>query len=194
MKRNSGRLDAGARNTIPFSRDYRRAPRFGMGLPPRRPKRWGWLWRLRQRLVWVLVAVVGIPALMDGALGALRPVQDGGQDGAGSCRITQVVDGDTLRLWCADGLARVRLTGFDAPELYSPKCFAETVAAQQAKWALRWMIWQADDLRISREGRDRYDRPLVALSDGNALLADAMIAAGHARAYGGGVRAGWCGG
>ncbi len=149
-----------------------------------------WLRRLRQRLVWVLVAVVGIPGLMDGALGVLRPVQDG----AGICRITQVVDGDTLRLWCEGGMARVRLTGFDSPELYSPQCFAETLAAQKAKWALRWMIWQAADLQVTWEGRDRYGRSLAALMDGDAAVSDAMIAAGRARAYGGGARDGWCGG
>ena len=27
------------RNIAPFSRDYRRAPRFDMGLPPRKPRR-----------------------------------------------------------------------------------------------------------------------------------------------------------
>jgi micrococcal nuclease len=147
-----------------------------------------WLRRLRSRLVWVVVAIVGIPALVDGGLGAFRPVRDV----AGSCRIMQVVDGDTLRLWCGSGIERVRLTGFDAPELYSPKCFAETLAAQKAKWALRWMIWQGSDWRIVREGRDRYGRSLVGLSDGARPIATRMIAAGHARAYGGGARDGWC--
>jgi micrococcal nuclease len=149
-----------------------------------------WLRRLRQRLVWVLLVIVAVPAGIDAGLGALRPVQDGAQ----ACRIMQVVDGDTLRLWCDDGMARMRLTGFDAPELYSPKCFAETVAAQQAKWALRWLIWQARGVRMQRDGEDRYGRSLVELSDAAGPLADRMIAAGHGRAYGGGRREGWCGG
>jgi micrococcal nuclease len=149
-----------------------------------------WLRQWRGRLGWVLLAIVGVPALVDAGLGAWQPVRDGGR----TCRIVQVVDGDTLRLWCDGALIeRVRLTGFDAPELYSPQCFAETLAAHQAKWALRWQIGLATDLRILREGEDRYGRPLVALSEGNAPVADAMIAAGHGRPYGGGQRDGWCG-
>jgi micrococcal nuclease len=146
--------------------------------------------RLRSRLVWLMVAIVGIPALMDAGLGQFQPVRDG----AGACRILQVVDGDTLRLWCDDGMARMRLTGFDAPEAYSPRCFTEFVAAQQATWALRAMILRADDLRIARDGTDRYGRPLVTLADAHGPFAAAMIAAGHGRAYDGGRRDGWCGG
>jgi micrococcal nuclease len=147
--------------------------------------------RLRRRLVWLLVAIVAVPGAVDVLIGLVQPMPDGRQ----TCRMVQVVDGDTLRLWCRDtGLETARLTGFDAPELFSPQCFAETLAAQKAKWALRWVIWQADGLQMQREGKDRYDRFLLGLSDDAGLLADRMIAAGHARAYGGGQRGGWCGG
>jgi micrococcal nuclease len=149
-----------------------------------------WLRRLRSRLVWVLVAIVGIPAVIDAGLGQFQPVQDG----AARCRILQVVDGDTLRLWCEGGVARMRLTGIDTPEAYSPQCFGEFVAAQQATWALRGMILRADDLRITRAGTDRFRRPLVTLGDAAGSLTDRMIAAGHGRAYDGGRRNGWCGG
>ncbi|MGL4320311.1 MAG: thermonuclease family protein, partial [Paracoccaceae bacterium] len=95
--------------------------------------------------------------------------------------------------WCSNsGLETARLTGFDAPELFSPQCFAETLAAQKAKWVLRWVIWQADGLQMSRTGEDRYGRALVALSDRTGALGARMIAAGHARAYAGGQRSGWC--
>ncbi len=148
-----------------------------------------WLRRLRGRLTGVFVALVAIPALLDGVVATLRPVADG----QGSCRVVQVVDGDTVRLWCAGAAPlRARLTGFDAPELYSPGCFSELVAAQHAKWALRWLLWQASDLRMARAGTDRYDRALIALFDGAAPIADKMIAGNHGRAYGGGRRDGWC--
>jgi micrococcal nuclease len=150
-----------------------------------------WLLRLRKRLVWLLVAIVAVPGLLDVAIGLAHPMVDGRQ----TCRMVQVVDGDTLRLWCRDtGLESARLTGFDAPELFSPQCFAETLAAHQAKWALRWVIWRADGLQMTREGQDRYDRVLMGLSDARGALATRMIAAGHARQYGGGQRGGWCGG
>ncbi|MCU0801055.1 MAG: hypothetical protein MUD11_04650 [Rhodobacteraceae bacterium] len=150
-----------------------------------------WLHRLRRRLMWLLVAIVAVPGALDVLIGLAHPLADGRQ----TCRVVQVVDGDTLRLWCRDtGLQSARLTGFDAPELFSPKCFAETVAAQKAKWALRRVIWQADGLQLAREGEDRFDRALVGLSDSGGPLAARMIAAGHAREYGGGRRDGWCGG
>jgi micrococcal nuclease len=148
-----------------------------------------WLWQLRRRLTWVLIAFVAVPAALDAGIGVMHPVQVGGE----ICRIMQVIDGDTVTLWCTgQGAARARLTGFDTPELYSPQCLGEAVAAQQAKWALRLMLIGAADLQIIRGGADRYGRSLVALSDGPMPIADRMIAAGHARPYGGGQRDGWC--
>lgn len=148
-----------------------------------------WLRLLRGRLVWVVVLAVAVPALLDLVIGVLHPLRDGNQ----TCRIVQVVDGDTVRLWCnGTDTERARLTGFDAPELFSPKCTAEVVAAQQAKWALRLMLLWAAELQMQRRGTDRYGRSLVALSDGPVLLAARMIAAGNGRAYDGGRRGGWC--
>jgi micrococcal nuclease len=148
-----------------------------------------WLWRLRRRLTWVFILLVGVPALLDAGVGALHPMADGGD----TCRIVQVVDGDTLTLWCTgQGTLRARLTGFDAPELFSPQCFTEVVAAQRAKWALRLMVLRATDLQMRREGTDRYGRSLLTLSDAAGPLADRMISSGQGRVYSGGRRNGWC--
>ena len=148
-----------------------------------------WLRLLRGRLVWLLMVLVLGPALVDGMIGLRQKLRDDGE----TCRIVQVVDGDTVTLWC-DGTstARARLTGFDAPELFSPECFSELVAAQKSKWALRWMLLRAADLRMQRQGTDRYGRSLIALSDGANPLAGLMIAAGQGRAYDRGRRGGWC--
>jgi micrococcal nuclease len=148
-----------------------------------------WLRRLRGRLTWVFIALVALPALLDAALGVARPVADGPH----ACRVVQVVDGDTVRLWCTGaGPIRARLTGYDAPELFSPRCFGEFVAAQRAKWALRRVLWQATDLHMQHAGTDRYSRLLVALYDGPTAVAETMIAGNHGRVYGGGLRDGWC--
>ena len=182
------------RNTVvPLSRDRRKPPNWAMGLPPRRPGRH---WRLADPRFYLSAAIVGasaglivLPTLADGALAVARPAAATGA----ACRIYQVVDGDTVRMWCpGSGISKARLTGFDTPELFSPSCSSELAAAIRAKWALRLALLRADELRLVPEGGDRYGRALVAVFVDGAPLARAMIAAGHARAYAGGARQGWC--
>lgn len=180
-------------NIVPFSRDYRRPPRWTMGLPPRRPRRPRRLADPRFYLKAVIAAVslglVVLPAASDAVIAVARPVADG----SGSCRVWQVIDGDTVRMWCAGrGSTTARLTGLDAPELFSPSCPAELLAATRAKWALRLAIWTAGEVVLVREGTDRYGRTLVAAFLDGEPLARRMIAAGHARPYSGGRREGWC--
>jgi endonuclease YncB( thermonuclease family) len=185
-------------NVVPYSRSYRKPPRWGMGLPPRRPP--GPLTRLVQRIVnplFYLKAVIGLglfgllilPTLADGINAAMKPVQAAD----GTCRIVRVVDGDTVTLLCGEeGLQSARLLGFDTPEKYSPRCVAEFVAAERASWALRTLIQKADRLTLTRDGVDQYGRALVRLELDGQDVADRMIRAGHGRRYGGGPRGGWC--
>lgn len=136
------------------------------------------------------LALVAVPLLTDGFLAIARPIAFG----TDSCRIVHVVDGDTADIWCSgSGVERARLVGFDAPELFSPKCVSELIAAQKAKWALRGYLFDATDLRLQRGRLDRYDRRLVTLWLGAAPLSQKMIRGGYGRAYGGGLRSGWCG-
>lgn len=111
----------------------------------------------------------------------------------GDCRIIRVIDGDTLSLICPeDGMQSARILGFDTPEKYSPKCFSEFVAAEQASWALRTMIQKADRISLTQDGTDQYGRALVRLELDGVDVARSMIRAGHARQYGGGLRGSWC--
>lgn len=178
---------------IPYSRDYRRPPRWNMGLPPRRPRR---RWRLADPrfylgavMVTAALGLVVLPAASDAVIAVARPAADA----EGACRIFQVIDGDTVRMWCPGrGATSARLTGFDAPELFSPRCRSELLAATGAKWALRLAIWRADRVTLVREGTDRYGRALVAAFLDDEPLARVMIERGHARPYTGGKREGWC--
>ena len=182
---------------IPYGRDYRQPRSSGMGGPPgppRRTRRW-WqkmadpLFYLRAVVVISGLALVAIPLVADGALAVVRPITQG----TDNCRILHVVDGDTADIWCpATGTERARFVGFDAPELFSPNCVAELIAAQKAKWALRGYLFGTADLRMQRGKLDRYDRRLVTLWLGSGPLSQKMIAGGFARAYGGGARFGWC--
>lgn len=185
-------------NVVPYSRDYRRPPRWGMGLPPRRPP--GPLTRLLHRIlnplfylkaviVLSLFGLLLLPGIADLVNAAMKPVA--GPDG--NCRILRVVDGDTVTLMCPEeGIESARLLGFDTPEKFSPKCLDEFVAAEQAGWALRTLIQKADRLDVVREGKDQYGRALVRMRLDGVDVARLMIRGGHARAYGGGLRGSWC--
>lgn len=183
-------------SVTPFSRDYRRPPRWGMGLPPRKT---GWrrlLARLLDPVVYLkLVMIVGglglvvVPYGADVVNAALKPVVSE----EGDCRVLLVLDGDTVKLVCpGTGVETARLIGFDAPEKFSPRCAGELVAAERATWALRGMIFKAGALAVERGGTDRYDRALVRLRLDGVDVARTMIRAGHGRAYSGGPRGGWC--
>lgn len=180
------------RKVVPFSRDYRRPPRWGMGLPPRRPpprppadpRRY-----LRFVILAGAAGLIVLPALAD-ALGGiakrLAPEAEG-------CRVVQVIDGDTVTLWCAGrGAARARLVGYDTPELFDPSCASELWRAWTAKWQLRRALWTAGEVTVVRSGTDRYGRALATVFVDGENLARRMIAAGHARPYGGGAREEWC--
>lgn len=133
--------------------------------------------------------LVVLPLAADGVNAALRPLH--GPEG--SCRILSVIDGDTVLFWCPGQPAeRLRLTGFDTPELFSPQCPSEYLAAEQAKWGLRAMLFAAQDTAFAPAGRDRYGRLLAAVTLDGVPLARRMIEAGLARAYDGGKRSGWC--
>jgi micrococcal nuclease len=109
------------------------------------------------------------------------------------CRVAHVVDGDTVDFRCRGaGIIRARLTGFDAPELYSPQCLSEAARAVAAQNWLRWKLARADRLKVVMGGQDRYDRRLAEVFVDGRRMADLMIAAGHARPYSGGRREGWC--
>lgn len=173
-----------------FSRDYRRPPRWGMGLPPRRQGRAPRDPRGYLRAVVLIGGLVAVlPAGVDLAIGGLRPMA---QNDA-YCRVYRVVDGDTVRMWCTGrGETSARLMGFDTPELFSPQCGQEFVTAWLAKWVLRIKLLKAREVAVIREGTDRYDRALVKMFLDGQPIARQMIEGGFARAYDGGRRQGWC--
>lgn len=138
----------------------------------------------------ILLGSVGLVALPLGADAVNAAL---GHRAADGCRVATVIDGDTVSLWCPGrGLNRARLSSIDAPELFSPRCVSEWIAAQRATWALRRLLWQDGALSVVHRGTDRYGRLLVDLTVGSTRIGPALVAAGHARPYDGGRRAGWC--
>ncbi|MBV7409437.1 thermonuclease family protein [Maritimibacter sp. DP1N21-5] len=109
------------------------------------------------------------------------------------CRVLRVVDGDTLTLACPGiGIARSRLVGVDAPEIFSPRCARELRLGLTAKLRVQARLWTARDLAIVRQGRDRYDRVLTTVFVDGESLSRWLVDEGLGRPYDGGARAGWC--
>jgi micrococcal nuclease len=143
--------------------------------------------RAAQAIVWlVFAAIAGLmaPALDDGR-SRLRTME-------GGCEVARVIDGDTVDLVCDGRRAkRARITGFDAPELFSPQCPAEEKAARAARDALARMV-QGRPVEVAHLGEDKYRRALIDMRVGDDRVATRMVAEGHGRRYLGGLRGGWC--
>jgi endonuclease YncB( thermonuclease family) len=111
--------------------------------------------------------------------------------------VIRTIDGDTFlaRVHLSPGLdptTRVRLRGIDAPELKA-QCPEELRMAEAASVALRALLSEGD-VTISNIGPDKYSERVDAdvATRKTPNVSNAMLAAGHARAYNGGHRSGWC--
>jgi micrococcal nuclease len=113
-----------------------------------------------------------------------------------TARVLACYDGDTCTVDrdILPGRDRVRLRNADTPEIKG-KCRAERELAQRARDFSQQLVGQAvtlEDVKVDKYARrvDAY----VVMPDGSDLgLGLALIAAGLARPYSGGKRAGWCG-
>ena len=111
--------------------------------------------------------------------------------------VLRIIDGDTfearVHLWPdLDMVTRVRLRGIDAPER-NGACEREIRLAGAATDALRRLLGEGNAM-IFNIGPDKYAGRVVAdaAARGTDNVSAALLAAGHARAYGGGHRGGWC--
>jgi endonuclease YncB( thermonuclease family) len=100
-----------------------------------------------------------------------------------------VIDGDTITV---DG-ERVRLMGFDTPEIRSFKCPAEKQLGDQAKARVRSLIDMNGGLTLQYASKnDKYGRRLAQAFVSDWPIGDLLIQEGLARAYNGGKRQSWC--
>jgi len=130
-----------------------------------------------------LIAVACVPAPAPVPVASTAP----------ACSVTRVIDGDTVDMTCPGaGRFRARLTGYDTPETFEPRCAAEAELARAATTRLRGMVRAAGRVDARLGGLDRYDRRLVRLSLDGRDVGATLIAEGLAVRYTGGPRIDWC--
>ena len=112
-------------------------------------------------------------------------------------RVMAMIDADTLavaaRIWLGQEVeVRVRLAGVDAPELRGA-CPHERALAREAR-ALVVALIDEGDVTLTAVRYGKYAGRVVArvVAHDGTDVAEALIAAGLARAYAGGARLGWC--
>jgi endonuclease YncB( thermonuclease family) len=118
---------------------------------------------------------------------------------ADSWRLTRVVDGDTVVMTAPDGTAvTIRVLGVDTAErMPHARCLTEATLADEAT-AFTMGFLAAGDIAVAidtgegTKGIDRYGRTLAYLRVNGRDLAQALIAAGLGRVYGGEKRKTWC--
>lgn len=104
----------------------------------------------------------------------------------GAHRVTCVVDGDTF--WLKG--EKIRLDGYDSPEMGEPKCARPAAGAVAARTALTELL-NSGQVELDRRGTDRYGRTLARVNVDGLDIAKAMIGAGHGRRYTPGQKP-WC--
>lgn len=159
-----------------------RPPRFDAKWQRRRtwPRRWRALrwWLALGGILLISAWLLDLPTRGgDWAAYQQRFVLCGERGGNAGC----VIDGDTIAI----GQRRIRLAGFDAPEL-DGECEAERALAVQARVALRDWLNAGSFLMDGGDAppRDQYGRELRSVrraGGGEEWLSDAMIDGGFAR-------------
>jgi endonuclease YncB( thermonuclease family) len=104
----------------------------------------------------------------------------------GGHRVTCVVDGDTF--WFRG--EKIRVDGYDSPEMGQPKCSRPAAGAVEARNALTQLL-NSGTVELDRTGVDRYGRTLARVLVNGQDITETMIDAGHARRYQRGQQA-WC--
>jgi micrococcal nuclease len=101
-----------------------------------------------------------------------------------------VIDGDTIH-WNGE---KVRLVGFNTPEISEPQCAAEATKGKQATLRLQQLL-NSGSLSFSATAdrdRDRYGRLLREVRVDGRDVAEVLISEGLAEPYSGGQKRDWC--
>ena len=108
------------------------------------------------------------------------------------CQVTRIVDGDTLHLMCDGVEHKVRLLGYDSPEVFHPNCAAEKAAGERATVLLAKSVAEGPVTGVRIEGMDRYGRDLATVSIAGQDVTGFMLASPLALPYAGHRHPDWC--
>ncbi len=99
--------------------------------------------------------------------------------------VTEVVDGDTIRVDLATGRETVRIIGLDTPEVVHPSQPEACYGAEATAFARRTLEGQSVGLELdpTQDERDRYDRLLAHVHVGDVLYASEAIDQGFGIHY-----------
>lgn len=99
--------------------------------------------------------------------------------------VSQVVDGDTIRVDLRGGRERVRIIGIDTPEIRHPTEPEACYGVEATDFATDMLDGKTVTLELdpSQDERDRFDRLLAHVFVGNTLYAEAAIAGGYGIHY-----------
>lgn len=89
-----------------------------------------------------------------------------------------IIDGDTIAI----GHERIRILSIDTPETYRSRCENELVLGLKAKERLRELL-DGGDIRIERDGQDRYHRTLANVFVRDVDVGETLIREGYALRY-----------
>lgn len=109
------------------------------------------------------------------------------------CRVTDLLDGDTLALSCDGRPAElVRLRGIDAPETEKANCPIEREQGERARLALERLVAGGSVTGVRYGGQHLDGRRMVDLEIGGQDVGRAMIASGLAKPLVGVAYPDWC--
>ena len=104
-----------------------------------------------------------------------------------------VVDGDTIRVEGVLGGDRIRLTGYDMPEVFDPDCAREEELGRFATAALWGMLGGAGRIELTLEaGQDAYGRGLGRLEVDGRDVGGRLARSRLARLDADGPHGSWC--
>ncbi|MCW1919794.1 thermonuclease family protein [Rhodobacter sp. KR11] len=106
--------------------------------------------------------------------------------------MTKVTDGDTLHMICDGAKHKVRLLGYDTPEIYSPKCASEKAMGLEATRLMEGLVAAGPVTGVTFKGQDRYGRDLAWVEVAGRDLTEVMLASGLAVVYVPKRKMDWC--
>ena len=89
-----------------------------------------------------------------------------------------IIDGDTIAI----GREHIRILSIDTPETFHSRCENELVLGLRAKERLRELL-DGGDIRIERDGQDRYRRTLANVFAGGIDVGATLLKEGFALPY-----------